>query len=368
MRESRPILHRRARPVLGHPVYPVERRRPAWGMRLLVLLGALLLAAALGGAGAFWWAVQRPPSSDASIVRVHVQAGEGVTELADQLHGMGLISNPLLFRIDARLHNLAGTLKVGYYPLRRNMSVDQIVSALAVYHPQTIQVTIPEGLRMEQIAALLQKHGINGTRFLQVARTAAVSSPILATKPKSATLEGYLFPNTYEVAPHYDARLFAQMMVRTLNSEFTPAMRAQAAREHLTVNQVLTLASIVEREAKASSERPLIASVYLNRLDMHPPMPLQADPTVQYALGTDRKWWPDLTIEALHSTDSPYNTYEHLGLPPGPICNPGLASIKAVVRPAKTDYLYFVAKGNGHHAFAATYQQQLANEAKYQHP
>jgi UPF0755 protein len=155
-------------------------------------------------------------------------------------------------------------------------------------------------------------------------------------------------------------------MLKTLNEQFTPAMRQRARQEGLSVYDVLTLASIVEREARVPAERPIIASVYLNRLRLKPPMKLDADPTVQYALAKPHKWWPVITQDD-YRTPSPYNTYLHTGLPPGPIANPGLASIKAVIYPQSTHFLYFVAKGQGRHAFARTYAEQLQNEAKY-HP
>jgi peptidoglycan lytic transglycosylase G len=141
-------------------------------------------------------------------------------------------------------------------------------------------------------------------------------------------------------------------------------MRAQARRLRRSVYDIVTIASIVEREARVPSERPIIASVYYNRLRRG--MPLQADPTVQYALGRPSDWWPLLTVSDYHSVHSLYNTYLHRGLPPGPIANPGLPSLYAALRPAHTPYLYFVAKGNsGYHAFARTYRQQLQNQRKY---
>lgn len=374
MRDRQPPLSRRARPVLHHPSY----RPPTSGVRRIVrfltflaALGVLILILA---SGAFFYLVNRPVSSDSRTLSVRVATGESVTELATRLQSLGVIDNPLLFRLDARLRGLASELKVGNYPLRRNMSIDQVVGALAVYKPQVVSITIPEGLRMEQIAQILQQNGISATEFLRLARhPSGFSSPILAGKPAGATLEGYLFPNTYDVPPHYSARMLISLMLKTLDSQFTPAMRAAARREHLSVRDTLTMASIVEREARMASERPTIASVYLNRLRL--PMKLDADPTVQYALanqratgGTVPNWWPDLTQADYQSVVSPYNTYLNAGLPPGPIANPGLASIRAVVHPARTNYLYFVAKGNGYHAFASTYQQQLLNEQKYQHP
>jgi UPF0755 protein len=199
---------------------------------------------------------------------------------------------------------------------------------------------------------------------MQEALRPTFTSPILASRPAGATLQGFLFPNTYDVPPHFGGKAFARLMVDSLNRAFTPAMRARAHAEGLNVFKVLTLASIVEREARVASERPTIASVYLNRLRIG--MPLQADPTVQYVVGTPRDWWPVLTLDQLRVQD-PYNTYVNKGLPPGPIANPGLASIRAVLNPASTHFLFFVARGHGRHAFAVTYQQQCANQMKYQH-
>jgi UPF0755 protein len=222
---------------------------------------------------------------------------------------------------------------------------------------------------MEQIAARLQEDGIDAKSFLQEARNPNLkflNSSILADKPRGYGLEGYLFPNTYKVPRGYSGREFAKYMVQQLSIEFTPAMRASARRHGLSIYQALTLASIVEREAQVPRERPIIAGVYYNRL--RDKMQLGADPTVQFILGSPRKWWPVLQVEARTiQPNNPYNTYTHVGLPPSPIANPGLSSIQAAVAPARTPYLYFVAKGNGEHAFATTLAQQTANIAKYQH-
>jgi UPF0755 protein len=329
---------------------------------LLVLLG-------LAGAGGLYWTIHQSQGGSSRIVIFHVGQGDTVNTIADRLHQDGLVKNPLLFRLDARVRGLGSSLKVGDFPLRGNMSIDQTVSALTIYHARTISITIPEGFRMEQTAATLNAHGIDGAAFLQEARHPTDRHVgILASLPGGKGLEGFLFPNTYDVPPHFGGKAFAREMVATLNRLFTPALRARAHAEHLSVYQVLTLASIVEREAHVPQERPIIASVFLNRLNRQRgtqvDWKLQADPTVQYAVGTARDWWPLLSDAELH-VNSPYNTYLHPGLPPGPIASPGLSSIRAVLYPAHTRYLYFVAKGHGRHAFAATYQQQIANQQKY---
>ena len=157
-------------------------------------------------------------------------------------------------------------------------------------------------------------------------------------------------------------------MLANFDRRFTPEMRQMAAERRMTIYQVVTLASIVEREAVIAEERPIIAGVFLNRLAKG--MTLDACPTVQYALGYQEEtgqWWKTpLSLEELDQVNSPYNTYLHPGLPPGPICNPGLASILAVLQPAETDYLYFLAKGDGSHAFAKTFEEHLQNRQRYQ--
>lgn len=366
---NRPATSRRARPVLRGPEYtsPHYHSR-VWGP--LIFLGLILLLILVGGVGGgLYWATHRSESSSTSQLQFRVGTGDTVTTIADRLQSDGLISNTLLFRLDARLHGLAGKLKVGVYTLRRNMSIDDLVSALSVYRSVNIAITIPEGQRHEQIADALSAHGIDAASFDQEVLhpgPQVLRLSILADKPPGANLEGYLFPETYEVPPHYSGKLFALGMVRLLDREFTPKMRADARAEGLSVYRVLTLASIVEREARVASERPLIASVYLNRL--HGGWFFGADPTVQYIIGHPGDWWPQLhqLARTIHP-ESPYNSYTHQGLPPGPIANPGLASIRAVIYPAHTQYFYFVAKGNtGYHAFARTQEEQDANIAKYQ--
>jgi UPF0755 protein len=310
----------------------------------------------------------RPQGSSSASVSFQVKSGDTVTSVADRLQSEGLIDSALFFRLDGRLRGLGAKLKPGMYTLHRNMSVDDMVSALSVYKQKLIKVTIPEGLRYEQIAAILQRHGIDSKSFVREVRHPNLhflNATILNDKPSSATLEGYLYPNTYFVPAHYPGKDFAKTMVDQLDTVFTASMRSQAHAHHYSDFQVLTLASIVEREARHESERPRIAGVYANRLRVG--MGLYADPTVQYAVGTPKDWWPVLTTEQL-KVASPYNTYTHGGLPPGPIANAGLMSIKAAVNPLHTKDMYFVAKGNtGYHAFAVTYAQQLQNEAKYQH-
>lgn len=360
---NRSVAPRRARPDLSQRTYVAPRyQSKLWG-RIIFLFFILVLAGIIGVIGGGYYLLHRAQSSSNRLVAVHVVAGDSIQRIAERLQREGVIDNALLFRIDARLQGLGSNLKAGDYQVRRNMSIDGMISALTHYKiGNLIEVTIPEGKRKEEIAAILQAHGINGRQFLQEVMHPDFKLPIMRDKPAGASLEGYLFPNTYKVPAHDSGKAFARFMVQQLNTEFTPAMQQVAARRGYTVYQILTMASIVEREARVASERPTIASVYENRIHIH--MKLQADPTVQYALGRPGNWWPVISQDDYRRALQ-YSTYTNAGLPPGPIANPGLASILAAVYPKHTPYLFFVAKGHGMHAFASTYQQQLINEQKY---
>ena len=202
-------------------------------------------------------------------------------------------------------------------------------------------------------------------------RPSAAGERFLADRPAGSPtdLEGFLFPDTYQFPKDSEATRVVSIMLQNWDRRVSADLREKAAARGLTLYEVVTLASIVEREAVVDGERPTIAGVYLNRLARE--MRLEADPTVQYALGRDAttgRWWTPLTIDQVQNTDSPYNTYRVGGLPPGPICNPGLASIRAVANPEQTDYLYFVANkraGDGSHIFALTFDEHLANVRQY---
>jgi UPF0755 protein len=343
--------------------------KPRAGMRWFryaLLLLVLIVLGILGAGGYVYYKMHAPQGSAATSVPFIVRPGDTDAIIATRLERAGILHDPLLFRIDARLQGLGGSLRVGIHVLRRNMSIDQMVTALAAYKVTQISVTIPEGWRAGQIAHRLSEVGVSAAQFLHAVHRRRPNLGFPAGVPTHAHLEGFLSPNTYDITPGSAGGAFADRLVRQFASTFTPAMRAQAKRLGRSIYDIVTLASIIEREARAPSERPIIASVYYNRLSRG--MILQADPTVQYALGRPSNWWPLLTVSDYHSVHSTYNTYLHRGLPPGPIANPGLASLQAALHPAHTPYLYFVAKGNtGYHAFARTYQQQLQNERRYGH-
>jgi UPF0755 protein len=310
--------------------------------------------------------------SDPALITVTIPPGSTAGDIGAQLQQLGLVRSSLFFRYAADQAGVGSDLAAGDYELSKSMSTTEIVQVLAKGEVKRgLVATIPEGWRSEQIADRLQATGF-ATRddFLKaVAAPQSVPSVDVLPQPAVPRLEGYLFPETYQVPQQVSGSQAAELMVRMFTQRVGDEVRTPSDSK-LSPQDVITLASIVEREAKVASERPIIASVYLNRLAKD--MPLQADPTVQYAVATrdgsaasGYDYWRALTPDDL-TINSPYNTYVHSGLPPGPICNPGQASIQAVLQPAKTDYLYFVATtdGSGTHLFARTLDEHNANVAK----
>jgi UPF0755 protein len=233
-------------------------------------------------------------------------------------------------------------------------------------------VTIIEGLRLEQIAATYAQKGWDKAKFIAAVTQEDWQFGFLNDKPPGASVEGFLFPDTYKIPASFDEKQIVEMMLSRFGDQYNATLR-QKARDGPGIYKVVTVASLVEREAAKDDERPVIASVFYNRLVKN--MPLQTDPTAQWARDTRdaqkdpnfSKWWQVPSKEDL-LIDSPYNTYKVNGLPPGPICNPGLAALQAATEPFNTDYLYFVATGDRDrtHAFAKTFEEHQANIKKYQ--
>lgn len=310
----------------------------------------------------------RSAATSGQKVTFVVKTGDTWTDVANQLQQQSLIASAMVFRIQVRLTGSNGALEAGTYTLQQGMNTDQIIAVLEhATPPVSVPVRFTEGWRMEQDAAELEKQSVvSATDFLSVTKnqSANFGDTFLADRPAGAGLEGYLFPDTYDFLQKAKASDVVTKILDRFGQQVTPDMLTQAKAQGHTLYQVLIVASIVEREAKVPTERPLIAGVYWNRLKTGQCM--CADPTVQYALGQASNWWPALNAEARTlAPDSPFNTYNHLGFPPAPICNPGLASIQAALSPTG-DYLYFVAKGDGTHIFSHTLQEQTQNQQRIQ--
>ncbi|HVB31230.1 MAG TPA: endolytic transglycosylase MltG [Gemmatimonadaceae bacterium] len=287
-------------------------------------------------------------TGDSTTVRVSVPTGASVRIAADSLAKAGVVRSARLFRAFAYLSGGDRRIRPGTYEMGRGESWFAVLDALRRGRGIVSTVTIPEGFALEQIEPLLAgKLGVP----LDSVRAAATDTALLARLDlPTPTLEGYLFPDTYTFPEGTTAREAVGAMVAQFERTWKPAWTARLDTIDMSRNDLMTLASIVEKEAKLPEERPVIAAVYMNRLRAG--MLLQADPTVQYALPQHetRLLYKDLKVK------SPYNTYRHLGLPPGPIASPGKASILAALYPAHVPYKYFVAAPDGHHEFRVDYK------------
>lgn len=307
------------------------------------------------------WGLKAPGGSKELLFTV--PKGVSTTWVAAELHRQGIIRSPGSFRFYSYLHNFDKKIVSGTYRLSSDMPVPVIFELLTRGRQVSVRFTIPEGLTLDEIALRLERQGIvRREDFLRAAAEGRFAYPFLPKGLKGpARLEGYLFPDTYEVFPGISAAEIIDRMLRRFAAVAEEIdLAAGAARQGLSLHQAVTLASLVEREAKLATERPLIAGVLYNRLRRG--MLLQVDATVEYALGEHREriLYRDLEV------DSPYNTYRVRGLPPGPIATPGKASLLAVIHPQQTDYLYYVAKPDGSHAFARTLAEHNANKQRYQ--
>ncbi len=310
--------------------------------------------------------LERPAGSDDAPVTFVVSPGEAAGTIAERLQREGLVSDAELFRRYVQYHKLDSGIEAGEFTLRETMTIPEVARALQEGRRPEQTVTIREGLRLEQVAAdVAEQTTISEDEFLELVTTGwrdqAYAQRFLATIPPEATLEGFLFPDTYRLPEDPTASDLLERMLAAFQERVTPQVQAAAAQRDLSVYELITLASIVEREAVVADERALIAGVFWNRLQAG--WTLDADPTVQYGMGEPGAWWPGLTVADL-AFNSPYNTYQNAGLPPGPICSPGLASIEAAAEPAETDYYFFLVdctRDDGSHVFAETEAEHYAN-------
>jgi UPF0755 protein len=329
-------------------VRPRRSARWRWPRRVGIAVLALLVLA--GGAWAAWWHETRRPkiAEGAPPVRLVVPPGATADTIARQLHALGLALHPLTFRALARVRGAGGRLKAGEYALSGPLSLEGILGVLLRGDVVRRDLTIPEGRSLDEIAALVAGEGIDLAAFLLAARD---PTPLRDLDPAATDLEGYLFPDTYDVPQSPEApRSLVRRMTQRFRKMIEPEL-PRIAERGLTVRQVVTLASIVELETARASERPRIAAVFLNRLKRK--MPLQTDPSIIYALKKAGRWDGNIRKRDF-DIDSPYNTYRRAGLPPGPLGSPGREAILAVLEPADTKELYFVSRNDGTHEFSET--------------
>jgi len=315
----------------------------------------LVIAIVIGGAYAalqYYWL--SPTERFAPPREVTIEKGESFRQIARALADAGVVRSEFALRIYGRLSGTATDIKPGDYAFKGGERVPDIIGHLVRGDFIVVTITIPEGLTVHEIAERVAATGlICQDEFENAARDGAIVRA-LGLMPLGA--EGYLFPATYKFSPHAKTDDVLVAMLARFYQILTPEVEQRMFDQGLDPRRLVTMASIVEKEAKAPAERPLIAGVFYNRLRLG--MPLQSDPTAEYELDGAR----ESAVSAVH-TASAFNTYGFTGLPPGPIANPGLKSIEAALYPTRTDYLYFVARDNGTHVFSKSYDEHRRNIA-----
>ncbi len=327
------------------------------GLRRLTVL-ALAVAAA-----AFLWALFQPfAGGGGAAVHVTIPKRAGVARIGDVLDREGVVPSSVLFALRARLAGDSSDLKPGAYTLRKQMSYGDVLDRLVAGPAKNlVQLTIPEGLSRREITPLAGRAGVQGDYLAATANGALVPSRQYGLARPPATVEGFLFPATYELRRGATAAALVDKQLAAFGQNFAGVDLSYAKRKNLTPYDVVKIASMVERETSQARERPLVAAVIYNRL--HARQPLGIDATIRYATAN---WTRPLTNSDL-AIDSPYNTRTRSGLPPTPIGNPGLASIEAAARPAHVGYLYYVVKPGtcDEHAFSSTFAAFERDQARY---
>lgn len=330
-------------------------------MRRIALIAVLAVLVAAAGSAAWieeqWHSPYRGYQGQAAVV--NVRRGTTNREIARQLERAGVVRSALAFDLWSRLHR-GRQLEAGEYRFDRPMTPPQVFDMVAQGRVWSVTLTVPEGWTMFNIADAVQREGLaSRAAFLRAARNPSL---IRDLAPDAPTLEGFLFPATYQFPHHTTALAITKEMVRRFRQAWASVTRSDSLPANLNTEQVVTLASLVEEETPKLKEKPIIAGVFMNRLRLG--YPLECDPSVIYALKLAGRYDGQLHASEM-GFRSPYNTYLHYGLPPGPIGNPGLASLRAALDPAHTDYLYFVANGHGGHSFSRTLAGHRRQVARY---
>lgn len=349
--------------------------------RALFLITAILAVIATAAFMLLSSEIRRPGGDDDTPIEFVVETGENTNAIATRLAELKLVRQPLLFVALARMQNLDDKLQAGNFLLRQTMTMNEIMIALQQARVKEIQITVIEGMRLEQIAEVVGAAGfLNITepmalRAFQSGARFKAGHIYLESLPADATLEGYLFPDTYRLNETATITDVVDLLIGHFEEQYATIDREVQVPD-VTVHNLVTMASIIQREAAREDEMALISAVFWNRLKPENVGEtgggkLQSDPTVQYILGQPGDWWPkldNLTIDEINAAPGLYNTRVQNGLPPGPISAPGLTALRAAARPdATANYLYFVAKCGepGQHNFAASYDEFLTYEQEY---
>jgi UPF0755 protein len=339
------------------------------GLRLAIIIPLLIvviIAAAVGILYSSYQSSLEPiDANDQTEIALTIPKGAGTSKIAGLLESAGLIENATFFKLYSRLEGKDGQYKQGEYVLTKSMSTDEIIAALiAGISRDTVRFTIPEGYTTKQIMKVLKKEGIvTEDDFQDAVQNGDYDYRFLEGVPEGeARLDGFLYPETYEVYADATAAEVVDKMLSQFDKLFKPEYYDKAKEMGFTVREIVTMGSVIERESKTAEERPVMAGVFYNRLAKD--MKLESCATIQYILGEPKEFltYDDLAIE------SPYNTYLHEGLPPGPVCSPRIQSIEAALMPDDNDFIYFVVSENldGTHNFSADYNKFLNDKNAYQ--
>ena len=332
------------------------------------IIGILFVAVILvwlGATGFSWWRDYSPhPVDSATISAVTIKQGATTAQIAQTLKENNIIKKPFFFRLVSKFGGHDGTYQQGEFELKTGMGYEEIFKALKGIgkNPNSVKITIPEGYELRQIADKLEEAGlINKTVFFDLIENEPFDYDFVRALPKRENrLEGYLFPDTYQFEKTDSEKTIINAMLKRFDEVYSEKYKARAKELNMTTDQIVTLASIIEREAVGDTDRKDVSSVFHNRLKSQDMPYLQSCATVQYIL-KERK---TVLSEADTKIQSPYNTYINKGLPVGPIASPGEKSIEAALYPNHTDYLFFVLDSSGTHRFSKTYEEHLANMKK----
>lgn len=331
---------------------------------MAAVIGAVLILGTAAFVGLRLYRATEQPfgaQSASAPVSVEIPTGIGTQAIGTRLVDAGVVRDRLTFRVAVWRSGRSRQLQAGEYRFDRSMSPLGVLDKIARGEVDVVPLTFPEGLTIAEMAQRFHAAGFGpASAFAHAARDVSL---IRALDPEAHDLEGYLFPSTYALSRRTDGATLVRLMVARFVAALTPDLRDATRARRLTVRQLVTLASIVEKETGSADERPLVASVYANRLRLG--MPLQCDPTVIFALLQRGRYDGNLRRADLQF-DSPYNTYRYAGLPPGPIAAPGLASLRAAAAPSSSDYLYFVSRNDGTHIFARSLVEHNRNVQRFQ--
>jgi UPF0755 protein len=330
-------------------------------LRVFLLLVVLAIAAAAAGYFGFTRVHEKFRGYTSAEQFVDVPSGAAPATIGQRLVDAGVVRDALTFRAALWLSGRARELKAGEYRFDQPMSALEVVDKIARGDVYRRLVTFREGLTMREMARVYEAAELGAANDFEKAATDATA--IRDLDPDAPDLEGYLFPDTYSLRRETPASVLVAQMVAAFKRAFNDDLRKATRNRGMSVREAVTLASLVEKETAVASERPIVAAVYLNRRAIN--MPMQADPTVIYAMQQGGNYSGNIRKEDLE-IDSPYNTYRYPGLPPGPIASPGKASLEAAVNPAPVDYLYFVSKNDGSHVFARTLDEHNRNVQEWQ--